>query len=69
MSNVVLKDDEAIHYAAVRQMTLNKYSTETEPAVEGLTVEDASRIAQDRPDLIWLEAHIKLSSADPSEQS
>lgn len=68
MSDVILKGDEAIHYAAVRRMTLNKYATDTEPAREGLSVEEASRIARQDPGLIWLEAHIKLSSADTSVQ-
>lgn len=68
MSNVILKGDEAIHYAAVHHMTLNKYATKSDPAREGLSVEEATEIAHETPGLIWLEAHIKLNSADPTEQ-
>ncbi len=68
MSNVILKGDEALHYAAVHHVSLNKYATDTEPAREGLSHAEASKIALERPGLIWLEAHIKLNSADPSEQ-
>ena len=68
MSNVILRGDEAIHYAAVHHKTLNKYASKTEPAQHDLSVEEASEVAQRKPGLIWLEAHIKLNSADPSEQ-
>ena len=68
MSNVILKGDEALHYAAVHHVTLNKYASDTEPAREGLSHAEASEIAHEKPGLIWVEAHIKLNSADPTEQ-
>lgn len=68
MTTVILKGDEAIHYAVVHDMTLNKYATESEDAREGLSVEEANRIADENPGLIWVETHIGISSADPSEQ-
>ena len=67
MTTVILKGDEAIHYAAVHDMTLNKYASETEDAREGLSVEEANRIADDNPGLIWIETHIKVNSGEPDE--
>lgn len=68
VSNVILKGDEAIHYAAVHKMTLNKGAEGSTGAQSGLSVEQASEVARVNPGLIWVEAHIKLNSADPSEQ-
>ena len=67
MTTVILKGDEAIHYAAVHDMTLNKYASESEDACEGLSVEEANRIADDNPGLIWIETHIKVNSGEPDE--
>ena len=68
MSNVILKGDEAIHYASVHKLTLNKGARGSAGAQCGLSVEQASEVARVNPGLIWIEAHIKLNSADPSEQ-
>ena len=68
MSTVILKGDEAIHYAAVHNITLNKYASESEGAREGLSVEEANGIADENPGLIWVETHIKINSGDPGEE-
>ncbi len=68
MSTVILKGDEAIHYAAVHNMTLNKYASESEGAREGLSVEEANEIADEDLGLIWIETHIKINSGDLNEE-
>jgi len=68
VSIVILKGEEAIHYAAAHNKTLNMYATASEGARAGLTVEEADEIAYENPGLIWIETHIKLNSGDPSEQ-
>lgn len=68
VSNVILRGDEAIHYAAVHGMTLNEGAEGSAGAQSGLSVEQASEVARVNPGLIWVEAHIKLNSADPSGQ-
>ncbi len=67
MSTVILKGDEAIHYAAMHNMTLNKYASESEHAREGLSIEEANEIADENPGLIWVETHIKINSGEPGE--
>lgn len=68
MSTVILKGDEAIHYASVHHRTLNKYASGAEAAREGLSIEEANRIAEENPGLIWIETHVKVNSGEPGEQ-
>ena len=68
MSTVILKGDEAIHYAAVHDMTLNKYASDSEGERLGLSVEEANKIAEEDPALIWVEAHISINSGERVEE-
>lgn len=54
MSN--LSGYEAITYAEANGLTLNKYNDPTEDAREGLTVDEARKIALEDPGLIYIEA-------------
>ena len=45
----------AIDYAEARSLTLNKYADPVEDAREGLSVEEARKIAAEDPSLIWVE--------------
>lgn len=64
MSTVILKGDEAIHYADVHGMTLNKYATDATKALEGISVKEAQAIADDDPSLVWIEIHKGVNSSD-----
>ncbi len=68
MSTVILKGDEAIHYAAVHEMTLNKYASDSERERGGLSVEEANKIAEEDPGLIWVEAHLAINTGERSEE-
>lgn len=46
---------EAIEYAERCGLKLNKYNDPTEPAREGLTVEEAEQVADEDPGLIWID--------------
>ena len=46
---------DAIDIAEANGLTLNKYADPTEDAREGLTMEEARRVAAEDPSLIWLE--------------
>ena len=67
MSTVILKGDEAIHYAAVHDMTVNKYASDSSGERDGLSVEEANKIAEQDPGLIWLEVHLAINSGEASE--
>ena len=67
MSTAILKGDEAIHYAAVHNMTLNMDAFESEPAREGMSVEEANEIADENPGLIRVETHIKINAGEPGD--
>lgn len=45
----------AIEYAEREGLTLNKAADAIDPGAAGLTVAEAAALADDRPDLIWLE--------------
>lgn len=46
---------EAIEHAETKGLTLNKYTDPVEEAREGLTPEEARRIAKEDPSLIYLD--------------
>lgn len=52
---MTLKGHEAIDYAEANSLTLRKYADPTEEAREGITVEQARKVAQEDPSLIWLD--------------
>ena len=65
MSTVILKGEEAIHYAEVHNMTLNEYATEEHGPRSGLSVEEARRIQnQFHRDHIWLEIECGVNSGE-----
>ena len=64
MSTVVLKGEDAIHYAELHHLSLNKYADGPEPEREGLSVEQAWSIAEKDPALIWLSIHKGVNTAD-----
>ena len=68
MSTVILKGDEAIHYAAVHEMTLHKYASDSGGERDGLSVEEANKIAEKDPGLIWVEAHLAINTGEASEE-
>lgn len=65
MSTVILKGEEAIHYAETHKRTLNRYADETSSALDGLSIEEARKIAADHAHLIWIETHVGIN---PGEQ-
>ena len=68
MSIVILKGDEAIHYAAVHEMSLNRYASDSGGEQDGLSVEEANKIAEENPGLIWVEAHLAINTGEASEE-
>ena len=68
MSTVILKGDEAIHYAAVHEMTLHKYASDSGGERDGLSVEEANKIAEEDAGLIWVEAHLAINTGEAAEE-
>lgn len=50
---------EAINYAEANSLTLNKYTDPTENAREGLTPDEARKVAAEDPSLIWCEMEMR----------
>lgn len=67
MTTVILKGQEAIHYAEAHHVSLHKYADESGSARDDLSPEDARRIALQHPELIWVETHIGVNSGEPDE--
>jgi hypothetical protein len=55
MSIVRLHGYEAIAYAREHDLTLNKEGTKSEGPVSNLPPDEAERIAEEYPELIWLD--------------
>ena len=51
---MILYGWDAIEHAEEHGLLLNKYDDPTEPAQSGLTVEEAKKIANEDPLLIWV---------------
>lgn len=66
MSTVILKGDEAIHYAEIHHMTLNEYADETHGPREGLSVAEAKRIQDEHSGHLWIQIEAGVNSADYS---
>lgn len=64
MSKVILRGHEAIHYAKKHGMRLNKSAGPAEESRSGLSVEEAIKIANQDPALIWLEVDESVNPAD-----
>ena len=67
MSTVILKGQEAIHYAEIHHLDLHKYADETGAARDHLSLSEARDLADVHPESVWVETHIALNSADPDE--
>ncbi len=67
MTTVILKGQEAIHYAEVHHLLLHRYADATGAARDDLSLEDARQIAGEHPELIWVETHIGVNSGEPDE--
>lgn len=53
---MILTGQEAIAYATLNELALNKYADPTEDARGGVSIEEASKIASEDPSLIWIES-------------
>ncbi len=67
MSTVILKGEDAIHYARVHHLSLHCEAGEGEPARDDLDPETATRIAAEHPERIWVETRIPVNSAEPRD--
>ncbi|MFZ0254678.1 MAG: hypothetical protein WAN46_03290 [Gammaproteobacteria bacterium] len=64
MSKVILKGYEAIHYAERHGLAINKSAGPMDEANSGLTVNEAIKVANQDPALIWIEVDEAVNTAD-----
>lgn len=67
MSTVILRGQEAIHFAEEHHVDLHKYADETGVARDHLPLWEARTLAEDHPESVWVETHVAVNSADPDE--
>ncbi len=60
---MILTGHDAIEVAEALGLTLNKYNDPTEAAREGLTPDEARKVAREDPSLIWMDAPRVVSEA------
>jgi hypothetical protein len=64
MSKVILKGYEAIHYAESHGLPINKSAGPMDESRTGLTVNEAIKVANQDPALIWVEVDQAVNTAD-----
>lgn len=64
MSKVILRGYEAIHYAESHGLAINKSAGPMDESSTGLTVNEAIKVANQDPALIWIEVDEAVNSAD-----
>jgi len=64
MSTVILKGEEALHYAESNGLTLNRYADESGEAREGIPIEEARELIERDPHLVWIEALIAINTGE-----
>ncbi len=67
VTTVILKGQEAIHYAEIHHLELHKYADETGAACNHLSLEEARDLVEVHPESVWVETHVAVNSADPDE--
>ena len=65
MSTVILRGEEAIHFAETHDVALSRAAGAGGQALEGLSVDEARKIAAEHPELVWVETHIGVNSGEP----
>ena len=64
MSTVILRGDEAVHYADVHNLSLNCDADASHDARQGISLEEAQDIAEEHPELVWIEVHTAVNSGE-----
>jgi len=67
MSTVILRGEEAVHYALVHGLKLNRDAGPDGPAAGGLTPSQGEALLDEHADLVWLETHIAVNSGEPPD--
>ncbi len=65
MTTVILKGEEAIHFAEEHGLSLSMAAGAGMEAQEGLTPDEARQHLAAHPELIWVETHIGVNSGEP----
>ena len=64
MSTVILRGEEAVHYAKVHDMKVNRDAGAAGPASTDLSIEDAQALLEEHAHLVWVEAHAHINPGD-----
>lgn len=65
MSVVILKGEEAIHYAETHGLTLNEDPSEDHGPRTGLSVEEARGIHESHRGHVWIEVEMAVNTGEP----
>ncbi len=64
-TTVILRGEEAVHYAEVHNLKLHRDATDAGPASSRLSVAAARKLLEEHPEALWVKTHIGINSADP----
>ena len=64
MTTVILRGQEAAHYAEEHHLALRCDASDSGPAKRRLSKKATERLLQEHPESLWVETHIHINSAD-----
>ena len=65
MTTVILRGEEAVHFAETHGLTLSMAVGHGVEPREDLSADEARSRLSAHPDLIWVETHIGVNSGEP----
>lgn len=64
MSTIILRGAEAVHYAKVHNLKLNRDAGDAGPASDDLGIDDGEAMLENHGHLVWVEAHMHINPGD-----
>ena len=64
MTTVILRGEEAVHYAKAHALKLNRDAGDAGPASSDLSVEDGEAMLPEHGHLVWVETHTHVNPGD-----
>ena len=67
MSTVILRGEDAIHFAEIHHLHIHKDADAHSGPRDDVSPEEAHRLALADPDALWVEAHVAVNTGDPDD--
>jgi hypothetical protein len=68
MSTVILKGQEALHYAEAHHLPLHYDGDSRHPANDHMSHDEAVEVLGEHPDRVWVESHVPINTGELSDE-